>query len=73
MVYLLMPIEPEDEVTEQPQTLAEKVGAEVGAQRQEVEMDAIDAAALAEPAFDKRSGTSNFGKRVSARIQQACR
>jgi hypothetical protein len=52
-------------------TLAEAVGQEVGALRQAAEMDAFDEAAVEAPAFDKRSGTSNFGKRVSARLQHA--
>jgi hypothetical protein len=53
--------------------LSELVGEEVAAQRQIAEMDAFDEAAAEAPAFDKRSGTSNFGKRVSARLQQAIR
>ena len=56
-----------------PGDLAAAVAAEVANQRHAAEMDAIDEAALADPAFDKRSGTSNFGKRVGARLQQAVR
>jgi hypothetical protein len=54
-------------------TLAQSVAAEVATQQQEAESAAIDEAAFAEPKFDKRSGTSNVGRRVAARIQQALR
>jgi len=56
---------------EQPQprkTLAEAVAANVAAQRQEIEADANYAAAEEEPKWDKRSGTSNFGRRLAAKI-----
>ena len=53
--------------------LAAAVSQEIAAQCETAEMDALYEAATAEPAFDSRSGTSNFGKRVSARLQQAIR
>ena len=66
--------EPNNETQPQPRRrLCERVAEEVGAQRQAAEMDAFEEAAFADPAFDKRSGTSNFGKRVAARVQIATR
>ena len=68
------PIEEQPETSPAPRKrLAEIVGEEVAAQRFSQSLEAIEEAAMADPAWDKRSGTSNFGKRLSARIQQALR
>ena len=55
------------------QRLCELVADCVAAQEEEANLAAIDEAASADPAFSKRKGESNFGKRVSARLQQALR
>jgi F0F1-type ATP synthase epsilon subunit len=50
--------------------LCEIVAASVQNQR-DMQADEINAAADEAPAFDKRSGTSNAGRRLSAAIQRA--
>ena len=55
---------------EQPKRrLADLVAEEVGEQRAVEALNAAYQAAQEEPAFDKKSGTSNFGRRLSAKIQ----
>jgi hypothetical protein len=65
-----------DELDEQPQkrqpgTLAAAVAAQVTEQREAQALDAAWTAGEEEPSFDKRSGTSNFGKRLASKIQIA--
>ena len=65
-----------DELDEQPQkrqpgALAAAVAAQVAAQREAQALDAAWAAAEEEPSFDRKSGTSNIGRRLAAKIQIA--
>ena len=57
---------------EQPRKrLAEIVGEEVDRQRAEAAAEADYYAAEEEPAFNPRTGQSNFGSRVAAKIRLA--
>jgi len=56
------------EETQPRQRLADLVAAEVGEQRAVEALNSAYAAAEEAPAFDKRSGTSNFGRRLAAKI-----
>jgi hypothetical protein len=53
--------------------LSQLVGEEVAAQRQAADMAAYEEAAMEEPHWDRKTATSNFAKRVSARVQIAMR
>ena len=67
--------EPTNETLPEPprKRLAELVGQEVAAQRHVADMAAFEEAVMEEPHWDKKTATSNFGKRVSARLQLAIR
>ena len=67
-----------DDLTEEPQArragaLAQAVSNQIAEQEAVRDSEAAYAAADEEPAFNKRTGESNFGKRLSAKIQIATR
>jgi len=59
------------EETQPRPRLADLVAQEVGEQRAVAALNAAYEAAAEPPAFDKRSATSNIGRRVAAKIQLA--
>jgi hypothetical protein len=67
--YLIEPVE----LPQPRKRLSEVVGDNIASQLQEIEAKAFYEAANEEPAFDKRSGTSNAGRRIAAKIQVALR
>ncbi len=63
-----------DTPTEEPQkrqagALAAAVAANIEEQREAQAIEAAYAVADQEPAFDRRKGESNFGKRIAAKIR----
>jgi len=67
----LDPIETIQEPARRAGDLSRAVAAQIEEQRSQQATDAAMQAAYEEPAFDKRKGESNFGRRVAAKIALA--
>jgi len=65
--------DPSPEAVQPRRRLSELVGDNIASQRQEIEAEAFYAAANEEPKWDKRTATSNAGRRLAAKIQVALR
>ena len=65
------PIETIQEPPRTPGETARKVAAEIQSQRDQAASEAAWAASEEEPAFNVRTGESNFGKRLAAKIHLA--
>lgn len=64
---------PTDTQPQPRKRVSQAVSDNIASQRQEVEAEAFYEAANEEPKFDKRTATSNVGRRLAAKIQVALR
>jgi len=65
--------DPSPEAVQPRKRLSEAVSDNIACQLQEIEAEAFNEAANEDPKFDKRTATSNVGRRLAAKIQVALR